>query len=111
MGKTESSKTVEQFALNLFLANVRSAKGKSIELTALTTDYNIICLTETHVDSTIDNRNLIETPGLDFFRQDRNLHGGGVLIATKRCLQARRLAVDAPGEEIVMVKISKLIVC
>ena len=44
--------------LSLFLANTRSAKGKTTDittLTALTTDFDIICLTETHLDQTIDS--------------------------------------------------------
>jgi len=41
----------EKNHVKLFLANIRSATGKSAELTSLTTNHDIICLTETHLDS------------------------------------------------------------
>lgn len=78
----------------------------------MTKDYDITCLTETHIDQTIDSKYLLETPGLVLFRHDRNLHGGGVLIATKSYLEASTLDIDTVGEEIVIVKIpTNLIIC
>jgi len=45
----------------------------------------LICLTKTHIDQSVLSKTVIETPDLDFFRDDRNMHGrgGGVIIATK----------------------------
>ena len=60
----------------MFLSNTRSIKGKTTELQ----ESDIICPTEAHLDCTIPNGNVL----LDHrtvFRRDRNIHGGGVLIA------------------------------
>ena len=67
--------------LTFFLTNTRSAKGKCTELTTLNHGYNIICLTETYLDNSIESQCILENPDFDFFRRDRNIHGGGVLIA------------------------------
>ena len=89
----------------MFLANARSVKGKTAELTAMTKDYDIICITETHLDPNINSNCVIETPGLYFFRCDRNSHGGGVLIATKHSLQANKPDIDTLSEEMVIVEL------
>jgi len=68
----------------------------------LTKNFDIICLTETHLDANI----------CDFFRQDRNIHGGGVLVATKSFLQASSINIETYGEEMVIIKLPpNLILC
>ena len=89
MAETETGRRDRQQThsrLNLFLANTRSGKGKTTEIVALTQGFDIICLTETHIDHTIESKSILDTSHLDFFRRDRNIHGGGVLIAVKSCL-------------------------
>ena len=59
--------------IKMLYTNCRSAKGKATELSALTSSYDLICLTETHVDKTITNRSIINRDDLVFFRKDRNI--------------------------------------
>ena len=78
----------------------------------MSTDYDIVCLTETHLDETIDSSTIIETPDRDVFCRDRTLRGGGVLICTKTSLQAKLLTIDTNKEEMVIVKLPpNLIIC
>lgn len=98
--------------LKLFLANTRSAKGKAPEITALTNDFDIICLTETHIDDTVPNNCIIEAPDKKVFRRDRTLYGGGVLIAVNDNLKPRELIIDDLGEEILFIGFEpKTIIC
>ena len=48
-----------------------------IFLNAIT--FDILCINETRLNSLIENR-LVEIPGYDIVRRDRNRHGGGVAI-------------------------------
>ena len=99
-------------SLNLLLANTRSVKGKTSEITALSHNYDIICLTETHIDDTIPNNAVIESTDFEVFRFDRNIHGGGVLIATRNFLEAKKIELLNNGVELIAVKIPpQLIVC
>ena len=111
MGNTETCKTRSHNTLKLFLANTRSVKGKIAELNALTIDYDI-CLTETHIDQNVASRCIIDTPGFDFFRCDRNVNGGGVLVATRNQVRASEVKLDTFGEEMVIIRLpTNLAVC
>ena len=90
--------------IKLLYTNCRSAKGKSTELSSLITDYDIVCLTETHIDDTINSRSILNRDDLIFFRKDRNIHGGGVLIAINNHLQSEEIIVNCDCE-IVIVRI------
>lgn len=92
--------------LKLFHANCRFVKGKSLELSSLTIDYDIICLTETHIDSNICSRTLINRDDLVFYRKDRNLNGGGVLIAVNNLLQPELVHIPHNECEILFVRIN-----
>ena len=76
--------------LKLFSANCRSAQGKSTELTTMTIDYDVICLTESHVDDTIPSRTIISR---DNFRKDQNIYCGGVLVAVYNSIAAREITL------------------
>ena len=98
--------------LSLFLANTRSAKGKTTDITTLTTDFDIICLTETHLDQTIDSQSIIESPLMTIFCKDRNCWGGGVLVGVKSIYEPYELQCDTGNHEMVVVKIDPgLIIC
>ena len=113
MGKCESEGGKKGYSsLRFFLANTRSAKGKSVEITTMTKDFDIICLTETHLDKNIESKTIIDTPNIDFFRRDRTNRGGGVLIAVKNIYQATQLNINTKDQELVIIKIPpSLIVC
>ena len=94
--------------LRLLYTNCRSAKGKSTELSSLIIDYDIICLTETHIDNTINSRSILNRDDLIFYRKDRNLNGGGVLIAINNILQPKEIATNS-NCEIIFVRIKSCI--
>ena len=96
--------------IKFILANTRSVKGKTAELQSLTIDYNIICLTETHIDSTIPNQSIIEDTNKTIFRKDRNLYGGGVLIAVDSSLNPSEIKLSNQKEEMVIVKLDQKII-
>ena len=83
--------TSQPVKLSLSLANARSVKGKISEIETLSSMCDILCLTETHIDSSI-NSNEILGDGKSIYRKDRNLYGGGVLVAIKN---------DIPHEPII----------
>ena len=62
------------------MANTRTLKGKTKELFAETYGYDIVCLTEIHIDFTILNHQIFDC-NKSIYRKDRTLHGDGVLIA------------------------------
>ena len=108
----ESSTTESVRPLNLFLANTRSIKGKTTELQFLTTDFDIICLTETHLDETIANSSILSTATRTVLRRDRSIHGGGVLIAVSDALQPKVIDLSMYKEEVLAVRIQpNTIVC
>ena len=114
MGESETGRAgaSQLNRLSLFLANTRSAKGKSTDITTLSTNYDIICLTETHLDQTIESQSIIESPDMKVFRKDRNSRGGGVLIGVKNVYESYEIPCDKLNQEIIVVKIApRLIIC
>lgn len=98
--------------LKLFSANCRSAKGKSTELTTMTIDYDVICLTETHVDDSIPSRTIISHDNLVFFRKDRNIYGGGVLVAVNSSIATREIKLQTCESEALFVRLDEcMIIC
>ena len=72
--------TVKHDSINIFSANTRSLKGKTEEISNETLDYDIKCLTETHIHKTIQNHQIFDYNNKIIYRKDRNIYGG-VLIA------------------------------
>lgn len=75
-----------------FYANARSIVNKSskLDLAIAALGYDIIVLTETHLDSSIPDGEIFPS-NYSVFRRDRKLngrHGGGVLIATREHIKA-----------------------
>jgi len=91
--------------LTLFLANTRSVKGKSTELQSLVADFDIICLTETHLDNHIPSSEIIPPAGKMVFRKDRTINGGGVMIAVPESLRPKIVSIDTSGEEMLILSL------
>ena len=53
--------------------------------------FDILCLNETKVDSTVSD-SAISVPGYKIFRQDRTCHGGGVMILAAEHLTTKKLS-------------------
>jgi len=98
--------------LKVFLANTRSVKGKTTELQFFTTDSDIICLTETHLDDTILNSSILPIKNKTVFRRDRNICGCGVMMAVCDHLIPKLIYLSEYREEVVAVKIqSRMVIC
>ena len=118
-GDKAVSKNPGPSSIKCYLQNVRSlkaavaAEGDSFEYkTALLKDIaygyhlDIICLTETWLNDSISNYEILPT-GYDIFRRDREDRvGGGTLIAIKSHLSTRKISVIPLSLEAVVVEIA-----
>ena len=66
-----------------------------MELQTLATDYNIVCITKTRVDSNFYDAWLSLPQNNVTYRKDRNAHGGGVSIGPRLHHTFLDLASDA----------------
>ena len=78
--------------LRTFYANARSIVNKTskLELEIAASRYDIIALTETHLDNSISDAEILPS-NFTVFRRDRRVngrHGGGVLIAMQEHIKA-----------------------
>lgn len=107
MGRDEAgdSNKGDLDCLTVLYTNCRSAKGKTYELSALTTDYDIVCLTETHINESIPDRTILDRDDFIFYRKDRSICGGGVLIAISQNLQPKEIVVPNNEDELIFVRI------
>lgn len=86
--------------LNVCHINVQSLTARKLskfnELKMNLTDskLDIICMTETWLDSSIDNR-LISIDGFKILRHDRNRHGGGICVYVRKDLTCRIIRTSA----------------
>ena len=93
-GSEQHNSTEQQNStcLQTFYANARSIVNKSskLDLAIAALGYDIIVLTETHLDSSIPDGEIFPST-YSVFRRDRKLngrYGGGVLIATRDHIKA-----------------------
>ncbi|PJE78013.1 hypothetical protein CI610_03058 [invertebrate metagenome] len=83
--------------ISVFHLNIRSLKNKISFLENVASDYDVVCVTETHLDtSTVDADILLS--GYDLYRKDRETPGGGVAVYTSSLLCTRR-RVDLEFQE------------
>lgn len=99
---------------NVFYQNVRGLKTKTHELytASLTCNYDSLVLTETWLDSSVFDNELLSNDYV-IFRTDRNFdltnttRGGGVLLALNKSITADSLVLrsDVPSIDIIGIKI------
>lgn len=91
--------------LRILNVNCRSVVNKATELeTLLLTHYpDLVTLTETWLNSTVFDSEIIP-PGYNLFRKDRGSKGGGVAVVFKSCLTVIRMP-DIPQVEGLFCKI------
>ena len=102
---SSSANTSSLGPLKVLTANANHFLAKHLELKQFIADndVDILIACETKIDNTVQDAEL----GLcdfDFFRQDRNLNGGGMLVAVKKTLNSIRLDITTTCE-LVMVKL------
>lgn len=81
---------MSQFTLDIFHLNIRSIRNKIDLFLNLVTDFDILCFTETHLDTNISNDNIAIEGFNTVFRKDRNAYGGGVIIYASDSLRISR---------------------
>jgi len=84
-----------------------SCKFEELSLVAACYNFDVICVSESWLDSTIDNDCISLYGYLKPFRLDRNSHGGGVMAYVKSdILCTRRFDLEVAGIEIMWLDIS-----
>ena len=83
----------------LAIANFCAVTNKQSELVTFLNlhDIDILCGTESHLDETILNSELFPQ-NFNVFRNDRNIHGGGVFIMVKDILLSSQIDTGASCE-------------
>lgn len=71
-------------------------------------DLHIIAISETHLDTTINNA-LLNIDGYNIFRSDRNISGGGVAIYVQSHIPVRvKEDIRIDGVEVIWVQVQLL---
>ena len=65
---------------------------------------DILIACETKIDENICDSEL-GLENFDIYRKDRNIHGGGVLVAVKKHLKSRQLEITETECELVCIKL------
>ena len=96
------SVTDDSTVLSVFHINIRSLRNKISYLSDIASEYDIICVSETHLDENVNTSDLI----IDGYypnpiHKDRNAHGGGLLIyVSERLLVKRQEQLEYKTESI-----------
>ena len=82
---TSGNSTTVDRSITLCNLNIRSIRNKTEFLQNFAEDFDILCLTETHLDERIDNCDiLLDSFSNSFQRKDRSNAGGGLLVYAKQ---------------------------
>ncbi|KAK3082416.1 hypothetical protein FSP39_020964 [Pinctada imbricata] len=76
--------------LSIFHLNIRSLRSKISYLEDIANDYDVICVTESHLDNVVSDDE-ISIDGYQLFRRDRSSHGGGVAVYVSDKLHVQRI--------------------
>jgi hypothetical protein len=70
-------------------------------------ENDILCFTETHLDGSIHSGEIFNNSEFTVHRKDRNLFGGGVLIAIRNDIAHRRIVIDTETE-VIAIELTEL---
>lgn len=91
--------------MSIFNWNVRSIRNKMDYLKDISEDYDLLCLTETHLDTNIPTSD-VQIDGFSLYRKDRNFAGGGILIYTSDLLYSkRRTDIESNNYEMIWLEV------
>lgn len=92
--------------LSIFHLNIRSVRNKLDYIEDIASDYNIISLTETHLDENIPSRDLELQGFSEPYRADRNFAGGGILVyVSEQIKTTRRFDLEFPNGELIWLQL------
>ena len=93
--------------ISIFHLNARSVRNKLSDIEALADEYEVVCITESHLDENVDNSDLLLEGFSEPIRLDRNCFGGGVMIYVADNLHfKRRLDLEFQGGEVLWVELN-----
>ena len=79
-------------SIKILHLNIRSIRNKIDYLSDIASDYDIVCITETHLDENVQTCDLLlEGFQSNIIRRDRTAHGGGIVVYIAEHLMASRL--------------------
>ena len=88
------------------IAHNNTMKLNEINVLAAEYNFDVICLTETWLDNSIDANSIRLIDYRDPFRLDRNRHGGEVLAYVKNNIYCvRRFDFESPDVEILWLEL------
>ena len=91
------------------IANNDTMKLDEINVLAAEYNFDVICLTETWLDNSIETSSIRLIGYRDAFRLDRNRHGGGVLGDVKNNIYCvRRFDFESPDVEILWLELKTI---
>lgn len=99
--------TGTQYTLDIFHLNIRSIRNKLDSLLSLVSDFDVLCFTESHLNSSILDQNLCIDDFITIFRKIRNSFGGGIIMYVSNSLRViRRTELEPTNIECTWIEIS-----
>ncbi|CAG2246101.1 unnamed protein product [Mytilus edulis] len=86
----ERTPEISEKTLSIFHGNIRSLRNKLNYIVDIIEDYDVVFLTETHLDSNITDSDLYISGFEIPVRKDRNSHGGGIIMYYKSYVRITR---------------------
>ena len=98
---------LREHCASILHCNIRSIRNKIEYIVDNFCDYDCLCFTETHLDDSVDNANILLTNEFSIpYRKDRTNHGGGILVyINNNLLHKRRPDLELFWEESLWVEI------
>jgi len=93
--------------LRVSVLNANSVKNKHVMLAALcdNVEPDIIVVTETKLDSSVYTSEFLPS-NYNAYRLDRNINGGGVMVAVRICFTVDEVVLDQVNCELLCVRIA-----
>ena len=83
--------SLREHCVTILHCNIRSIRNKVQYIVDNFCDYDCLCFTESHVDNSVDNANILLTNEFSIpYRKDRTNHGGGILVYINNNLLHKR---------------------
>lgn len=96
-------------SLDILHLNIRSIRNKIDSLMYLVHDFDILCFTETHLDSNVLNENLFMEGFNNMFTKDRNCYRVGIMIFVSNFMMANhREDLESSDTEIIWIEIPQV---
>lgn len=89
-GPISKSTTNTNDSLSILHLNIRGIRNKLNYIMAELLDFDVLCFTETHLDATVPDSDLLIDGFSSIYRKDRSCHSGGLLMYVSQILWSKR---------------------